>query len=85
MEQIDHIPHCHRLFIHWTVFTTLLAPHVFHTATGSVSPLPNPLTQDGRTPLHNAYEKNHLAVMDVLIDKHGANVEAVDKVRPGGV
>ena len=37
------------------------------------------------TPLHYACLKGHAAVVDALIHKHGANVEAVNEVRLGGV
>ena len=48
--------------------------------------IPTLTSQNGRTALHHACEKgNNVAVVEVLIDKHGANVEAVDKVRSGGI
>ena len=44
--------------------------------------IPTLTSQNGRTALHHACEKGKEAVVEVLIDKHGANVEAVDKVGP---
>ena len=52
---------------------------------GPFPTIPTHTFQLGRTPLHHACEKGHVAVVEVLIDKHGANVEAVDKVRSGGI
>ena len=47
--------------------------------------IPTLTSQNGRTALHHACEKDHVTVVEELIDKHGANVEAVDKVRSGGI
>ena len=58
--------------------TSLLPGHASHARCP-------PLTQFGFTPLRIACLGGHAAVVDALIHKHGANVEAVDKVRPGGV
>ena len=35
--------------------------------------------KDGNTALHNAAQKGHLKVVEILLD-HGANIEATNKV-----